>query len=198
MAHFRLQRDRSTRRVFRRDSRLFNIRRWEDRRSHLLNLPVNSFTTTAATPEDSAQCADLLVAQLAEHNVHRASNQLMPVIQQVIANPQLGFILVARQSDRIIGLAYAAALLSAEYCGLTASLEELYVLPEFRSLGVGSALLTAVIEKATERQMTAIQLEVDVTHMRAANLYKRLNFRRLDRSRWLLNLSDEFHKKADS
>jgi ribosomal-protein-alanine N-acetyltransferase len=64
-------------------------------------------------------------------------------------------------------------------------LEELYVVPQFRSKGIGTALLTAVMERARELEIVAIDLEVDAAHRRAESLYRRFGFRLLDRSRWV-------------
>ena len=49
-----------------------------------------------------------------------------------------------------------------EHCGFVSSLEELYVMPGWRQKGVGTALLTAVFDRATSAGMTAIELEVGV------------------------------------
>ena len=75
-----------------------------------------------------------------------------------------------------------------EHCGLVAWLEELYVAPSHRSRGVGSALLAAVLERAREAEIVAVDLEVDGAHRRAEALYRRSGFRRLNRSRWVKEL----------
>jgi GNAT superfamily N-acetyltransferase len=143
------------------------------------------FSISNAIPADCGPCAALLVTQLAEHHVEVTSDELVPVLNQVVADPRLGFLLVARAADRIIGVAYAATLLSAEHCGFVSSLEELYVAPEWRQQGVGTALLSAILDRAGTSGMVAIELEVDTGHSRVISLYQRFGFRRLDRSRWL-------------
>jgi GNAT superfamily N-acetyltransferase len=99
--------------------------------------------------------------------------------------------LIARGRGNIVGVAYVAIILSAEHCGKAGWLEELYVMPEYRSQGVGSALLTAVLERARELGIVAIDLEVDVAHRRAESLYRRFGFRPLDRSRWVRTLEQD-------
>jgi ribosomal protein S18 acetylase RimI-like enzyme len=71
---------------------------------------------------------------------------------------------------------------------LVAWLEELYVTPSYRSLGIGSALLAAVVERAHKAGVAAVDLEVDASHSRAESLYRRFGFRRLNRSRWVKEL----------
>ena len=103
-------------------------------------------TIAPATVDDCRQCAALLVGQLSEHGVDASAKQLAQVLENVVADAGRGYLLLARESGRIIGVAYVATILSAEHCGLVGWLEELYVLPEHRSRGVGTALLTAILE----------------------------------------------------
>jgi GNAT superfamily N-acetyltransferase len=110
-------------------------------------------------------------------------------LEKVVADGTRGFILLARDDLRIVGVAYVATILSAEHCGLVAWLEELYVTPSLRSRGIGSALVTEVLERAREMEVVAIDLEIDAGHSRAEALYQRFGFRRLDRSRWARELN---------
>ena len=150
---------------------------------------MGAFSIASATAADCLQCADLLVTQLAEHDVHVTADELTPVLKRVLLDPNLGFLFVARAGNRIIGVAYAATLLSAEHCGFVSSLEELYVAPDWRQQGVGTALLGAVFARAATEGIVAIELEIDAGHKRVESLYERFGFRRLDRSRWLVKLS---------
>jgi ribosomal protein S18 acetylase RimI-like enzyme len=146
---------------------------------------METFSISPAEKADCAECARLLVVQLAEHRVEAPLEKLIAVLLQVIADGRLGFVLVAREPARIIGVAYSATLLSAEHCGFASSLEELYVAPDCRQRGVGTALMKAVVERAKRDGLVAIELEVDASHSRVISLYQRFEFRRLDRSRWL-------------
>jgi phosphinothricin acetyltransferase len=148
-----------------------------------------SITIESAQAGDCDACAQLLVTQLEEHSVNVTSEMLLPVLRRVVADEKLGFLLVAREEKGIIGVAYTATLLSAEHCGFVASLEELYVAPQSRARGVGTALLTAVFQRAKAAGLVAIELEVDAGHSRVMSLYQRFGFQRLDRSRWLTTLS---------
>jgi len=112
-------------------------------------------------------------------------------LEKVLSDKSHGFILIARSSDDVVGVAYVAIILSAEHCGKVGWLEELYVLPEYRSQGIGAALMTAVLERARRLGIVAIDLEVDAAHRRAESLYRRFGFRSLDRSRWVRTLENE-------
>jgi len=144
-----------------------------------------------ATVSDCRECAQLLVEQLGEHGVDASAEQLSRVLERVVTDGARGFILLARDDLRMVGIAYVATILSAEHCGLVAWLEELYVTPSLRSLGIGTALITAILERAREMDIVAIDLEVDAGHIRAESLYRRFGFRRLDRSRWVRALKHD-------
>lgn len=150
---------------------------------------MQGFFVAPATVGDCRQCAQLLVQQLGEHGVTRSTEQLVPIVESVVIDSARGFLLLARDSSQIVGVAYVATILSAEHCGLAGWLEELYVRPDQRSRGIGTALVTAVLERARETGMVAIDLEVDAGHARAKSLYQRFDFRPLDRSRWTRKLT---------
>jgi GNAT superfamily N-acetyltransferase len=147
-----------------------------------------TFSIALAKASDCHECARLLVNQLAEHDIDASADQLSRVLERVVADGTRGFILLAQDDLRVVGIAYVATILSAEHCGLVAWLEELYVTPSLRSLGIGTALVTAILERAREMDIVAIDLEIDAGHSRAESLYRRFGFRRLDRSRWVREL----------
>jgi GNAT superfamily N-acetyltransferase len=147
-----------------------------------------AFSIVSATVSDCIECASLLVQQLAEHNVDASAKQLSCVLEKIVADAARGFVLLARENGRIVGIANVATILSAEHCGLVAWLEELYVAPSHRSRGIGTALMAAIIDHARNVEMVAIDLEIDAGHSRAESLYRRLGFRRLNRSRWVKEL----------
>ena len=117
--------------------------------------------------------------------VEASTERLARVLEDVAADIARGFLMLARDGGRIVGVAYVATILSAEHCGPVAWLEELYVTPDYRHRGIGTALVTAVLEKAQKAGIVAVDLEIDLDHNRVISLYERLGFRRLERSRWV-------------
>lgn len=138
-----------------------------------------------AQPEECAAILHLLEAQLAEHEIFPPREALRAVIARVLAEPEHGFILLAfGENDEAIGVAYAAAHLSAELGGTVGWLEELYVVPDWRGRGVGGRILAEVTRHARARDWRGLELEVVAGHERAAALYERNAFRRLARTRF--------------
>jgi GNAT superfamily N-acetyltransferase len=132
----------------------------------------------------------LILGQFAEHSIVVERQELMKSIEAVLGTKDLGFFLLARQGDEYVGVAYASFTWALEHCGRSAWLEELYVVPRWRSRGVGRALLMSVASEAREHRCAAIDLEVDRGHARAQNLYLREGFKRLPRSRWVRVLDE--------
>jgi GNAT superfamily N-acetyltransferase len=126
---------------------------------------VQSFLISSAAIRDCKEWARLLVGQLGEHGVGASAGRLSHLLEAVVANPDRGFVLLARVDERIVGVAYAATILSIEHSDSVAWLEELYVAPSYRLQGIGSALLAAVVERALEAGVVAVDLEVDASHM---------------------------------
>jgi len=149
---------------------------------------MQSFLISPAAVRDCRKCARLLAEELGEDGVKASTERLSDLLEAVVANTDRGLVLLARVDERIVGVAYAATILSAEHGGLVTWLEELYVAPSHRSRGIGSALLGEVIERANEAGVVAVDLEVDARHSRAQSLYRRLGFRPLNRSRWVKEL----------
>ena len=140
-----------------------------------------TFSIASATVTDCGECAPLLVEQLREHGIDASADRLCQVLEQVVAGEQSGFVHLARAEGRVVGIAYVATILSVEHVGPAAWLEELYVTPTWRHRGVGSALVAAVLERARAGGMVAVDLEIDAGHSRAASLYERADFHRLER-----------------
>lgn len=126
----------------------------------------------------------LLKRQLGEHDIFPPDVALRAVTRSVLSEPSHGFILLALAPEQTIGIAYAAAHLSAEHGGTVGWLEELYVEPEWRGRGAGAALLNAVIATAQQQKWRALELEVVAGHERAIPLYERHGFQQLSRIRF--------------
>jgi GNAT superfamily N-acetyltransferase len=133
---------------------------------------------------------DLLSRQFKEHEIEVVENRLRYAIDAMLADSNLGFFLLAQCGESIIGLACVSFCWTLEHGGKSAWLDELYVLPEFRSHGIGSALLDSALKNAQDQGCAAVDLEVDIEHRRAESLYQCFGFQPLPRSRWVKSLPD--------
>jgi ribosomal protein S18 acetylase RimI-like enzyme len=144
-----------------------------------------TFSIALATASDCRECGRLLVNQLAEHDIDASTERLVHLLKEATTDMSRGFLMLARDSGRVVGVAYVATILSAEHCGPVAWLEELYVTPDCSHRGIGTALVTAVLERVQKAGIVAVDLEIDAGRDRVISLYQRFGFRRLERSRWV-------------
>ena len=141
-------------------------------------------SVVAATSSTIDAAVRLFQEQLREHDIFPPQHALHEVTRAVISDPRHGFILLAEAESEFIGIAYAAAHLSAEHGGTVGWLEELYVVPDRRGRGTGALLLTHVIASARESGWRALELEIVYGHERAVPLYLRHDFVRVNRTRY--------------
>ena len=141
-----------------------------------------------AQPADRDTALALLVAQLREHEIATPPAAIAAALDGLMAHPERGAVLVATLDGRVVGIAALSATWTIEHGGPAMWLEELYVEPSSRSRGVGRALLSAAADTARASGARTLDLEVEASHTRAANLYAREGFRRLERTRWVRRL----------
>ena len=88
-----------------------------------------------------------------------------------------GFMLEAE--GRPVGFGLIAKTYSREAGGMVMWLEELFILQEYRSHGLGRAYFAFVENFAKEQGFARIRLEVEEGNVRARTLYERLGYRPL-------------------
>ena|SRR2546426_11245882 len=137
-----------------------------------------------ARAADASGLIRLLGVQLREHRITLDAGLLARGVRGLLRRPKLGRFLVAGDGSEVVGFAALSFLWTLEHGGRAAWLDELYVVPERRGLGVGRALLLASYRIAREAGAMALDLEIEKRHARAANLYRREGFKRLSRERW--------------
>ena len=146
--------------------------------------PAQKFQARLLQIEEIDAAVDLLGRQLREHGVKTDLGKVRSVIERIVKDNRLGFVLAAlEKNQRPVGIALGCAFLGVEHGGRSGWIEELYVLQEFQMLGIGSLLVAEFIRVASALGWRAIDLEIDSAHRRAVSLYERHGFTQLDRSR---------------
>jgi GNAT superfamily N-acetyltransferase len=146
-------------------------------------MPSVDCVITPAGPVDVDAAAELLLAQLREHDIPVSHAH---VTRRVDAAVRAGdpLVLLAIEEGAPVGVAYVSFAQPLEHEGTVAWLEELYVRPASRERGVGARLLEAVRAHADVRGYVAVELETKRGHERAAHLYLRAGFRDLQRTHY--------------
>jgi ribosomal protein S18 acetylase RimI-like enzyme len=109
-------------------------------------------------------------------------------LERLLANSELGRILLAVDDNVCIGYLVLGFGYSIEFQGTDAFVDEIYVSSERRSQGIGARLLAAAEAEARRNDVRALHLEVDHENLQASGLYGRLGYRAHPRhlmTKWL-------------
>ena len=96
--------------------------------------------------------------------------------------------LLGRRGEERVGYVILAYFWSNELGGRLAYLDELFVRPDLRGQGIGSALVRRASELARSEGLPRLLLEVNDANPRARGLYQRLGFTALARRTMALPL----------
>ena len=130
-----------------------------------------------ATAEDIESLTDLLFilfTQEADFKPNRG-NQLKG-LKLLIDNSDKGFVLNAKENEKIIGMVSVLKVVSTAEGGEVGILEDMIVSPSYRGHGTGSLLVAGAIEMAKKEKLTRLTLLTDLSNHRAINFYKRAGF----------------------
>ena len=142
--------------------------------------PVQSATVRDVVP--------LLAIQFREHDIALSDETIERAVRGLVDVNGRGRVIAAYEEGRAIGVAVLAYTWTLEHGGLCTWLDELYVIPERRGAGIGTALLHEAMRVAEEDGCLAMDLEVDAEHVRAERLYEREGFARRMRNRFYRSL----------
>ena len=99
------------------------------------------------------------------------------LVTKIQKNPSQGRIWVAIEGDRLIGYLIVVYLISLEYGGISAEIDELYVKTLERGRGVGKSLLKTFRERMRRQKVVQISLRVGKLNLRGIRFYKKFGFR---------------------
>ena len=100
------------------------------------------------------------------------------LITKILQKPCLGEVWVAEEGDRLMGYLVVVFLMSLEYGGISAEIDELYVDRPERGRGVGKALLKAAGKFLSQQEIVQISLRVGKSNQAAMRFYQNLGFRK--------------------
>jgi GNAT superfamily N-acetyltransferase len=104
------------------------------------------------------------------------SHAVEKLLSTLLSQPQFGALWLAMVGRDPVGYAIFTFMFSLEHRGMMAEIDELFVLPEMRSHGLGAALLAASEKDLHARGFVRLQLQIDRGNRRARAFYKRHGF----------------------
>ena len=146
------------------------------------------FTIRAGRKDDAAEAARLWMRSAEEHTAHDRIYETAPGAEKTmrrfladVANSGYSFLFVAAAGDRTVGFISGELRQgSPTFLPRTwASVDDVFVEPEYRNRGMGRALLQSVSDWAQERGADGISLQVAAANARGRKFYKDLGFREI-------------------
>lgn len=104
-------------------------------------------------------------------------NHYQRIATRILNNASLGRIWIALEGDRLVGYLVVVFLMSLEYGGMAAEVDELYVEESERGRGVGKALLRAAGGELLKKGVVQVSLRVGKSNSKGIRFYKTLGFR---------------------
>jgi ribosomal protein S18 acetylase RimI-like enzyme len=95
---------------------------------------------------------------------------------KILKNPSLGRIWVAMEGDRLLGYLVVVFLMSLEYGGIAAEIDELYVDRMERGREVGERLLQAAGRQLRHQGVATISLRVGKSNRGGIRFYEKMGF----------------------
>jgi ribosomal protein S18 acetylase RimI-like enzyme len=144
------------------------------------------FTIRPGRKEDAAETARLWMRSAEEHTAHDRVYQTAPGAEKTmrrfladVANSGYSFLFVVAAGDRTVGFISGELRQgSPTFLPKTwASVDDVFVEPEYRNRGMGRALLQSVQSWAQERGADGISLQVAAANARGRKFYQDLGFR---------------------
>jgi GNAT superfamily N-acetyltransferase len=132
------------------------------------------WTPQLATVDDAGEVARLLHDFNSEYDVASPGVEVLTGRLRVLLAGDDTFALLA--GTPAVGLALVTLRPNVWYDGRVALLDELYVVPDLRSQGIGSALIALLLSTSRARGVDLIEINVDEGDTDAQRFYERHNF----------------------
>jgi GNAT superfamily N-acetyltransferase len=104
------------------------------------------------------------------------SARVSELLGHLLSQPHLGTIWVAREGSKLVGYLIAVFVFSFEYQGLVAEIDELFVQPQARRGGIGTALLDVAEAALADAGCAGVQLQLAAGNHAAHAFYHRRGY----------------------
>lgn len=130
-----------------------------------------------ATPSDIPQLLPLIKAYWAFEGIEGyAKNKITVLLERLLGNPALGSGWLLYQNNIPIGYCLVCHVFSLEWGGLTAVLDEFFIVSEARGQGLGAVVLRQLEGHLRALGVVQLELEVGVRNDSARAFYRRFGF----------------------
>lgn len=130
-----------------------------------------------AGAEDSATLLPLIAAYWDFESISGFDPaRVAPQLERLLSTPELGAGWVALADDIAVGYLLAVYVFSLEHAGLTAEIDEFFVLPDGRGSGIGSRLIREAETEFIRIGCTNVSLQLSRHNDAARRFYHRFGY----------------------
>jgi GNAT superfamily N-acetyltransferase len=131
----------------------------------------------AATPADVTGIASLVERYWEFEGIAGYQRpRIEALLEQLLSTPDRGAIWMAETDSGPCGYLLAVFMFSLEHGGMMAEIDEIFVLPEMRSSGIGALLLEGAERDMEARGLRRLQLQLGVENHRGRAFYFKRGF----------------------
>ncbi len=141
-----------------------------------------------AGPSDCIPLGRMMAAFYAESDYAFDLDRARAALVELLDDERLGRVWLIVSADEIVGYVVLAFGFSLEFGGRDAFIDEFFIEPSSRGIGIGSEVLRAIELECRHLGVNALHLEVEHDNPRGEALYRRQGFEGNDRkllTRWL-------------
>ena len=131
------------------------------------------YTARRAQIDDVAELVSLMEEFYAESDYTLDRKWAERSFNTLIGDPSLGSAWLVLRGDAVVGHAVLTTRFSMEYGGMDAFIGDLFVRPDYRRQGAGTAALQRVLAECRERGVLALHVEAGQDNAAANELYSR-------------------------
>lgn len=91
-------------------------------------------------------------------------------LKKLISDPKDDLLLVAKEGEKLIGMLFIYNLRDWAFC------VGAFIIPSFRSQGIGKMLLKEAEEKLSEKGVESITLLIDIKNIKGLHFWKKMGF----------------------
>ncbi len=137
----------------------------------------NEIRVEPATLEDLPQLIDLLMDLFAsEADFEPDRDKQERGLRLILENPVRGRIFILRQGQRILAMVNILFTVSTAHGGHSVLMEDVFVVPEYRSQGLGTRLMQHVLDFARRKKFVRVTLLTDRIGEESRRFFARFGF----------------------